>query len=382
MALADVGGEDQDPRRTGRFRGRCAVAVARRAAARQQERQRALAAGRRGRRVRVGGGRVAVALQRLGVGLVRRAQAVLERPGGGEAQRPRGQPGVQARAANLALALGRVLGLDLGDVSHPGERREQVHDRGLAPGADVEGAGRVGVGGRDERAHDVLDVHVVTRARAVPEHRRRGALGERPREDRDHAALAARVLARAVHVGQAQRHGGHALAAEALDLVLGRVLVGAVGRQRLHGRGLRRRQSVGVAVQGAAGGGEHEPLGAGGARRLEHVDRSAVVDLGVEVGVGHRAAHVGLRGEVEHDVRAPLAQQPAHGAGVAHVGLLERGAVAQRGGQVLPPPAREIVDRHHLVAPGDERVDQVGSDETRAARDYGPAGSCAISWHA
>ena len=238
------------------------------------------------------------------------------------------------------------------------------------------------LGGREEPAHDVLHVHVVARARSVAEHGGSGALGERPREDRDHAALTGRVLARAVHVGQAQGHGGHVRAAVALDLVLGRALVGAVGRQRLDGRGLRRRQLVGVAVQGAAGGGKDEPLGARGVRRLEHVDRPAVVDLGVEVGVGDRAAHIRLRGEVEHDVGPPLAQQPAHGAGVAHVGLFERGAVAQRAGQVLPPPAREVVNCQHLVAPGDERVDQVGTDETRAARDYGPAGSCAISWHA
>ena len=381
VAFADVGGEDQDPRRTGRFRGRCAVAVARRAPARQQERQRALAAGRRGGHVRVGGGRVAILLQRMGIGLVGHAQAVLQRPGGREAQRPRGQPGVQARAANLALALGRVLGLDV-RICHPGQRRQQVPDRGLAAGADVEGAGGVGLGGREEPAHDVLDVHVVARARAVAENGGSGALGQRPREDRHHAALAARVLARAVHVGQAQRDGGHLRPPVALDLVLGRALVGAVGGQRLHWRGLRRRQLVGVAVQGAAGGGEDEPLGARGARRLEHVDRPAAVDLGVEVGVGDRAAYVGLRGEMEDDVGPRLAQQSAHGAGVAHVGLLERGAVAQGAGQVLPPPAREVVDCQHLVAPGDEGVDQVGSDETRAACDYGPAGSCAISWHA
>ena len=85
---------------------------------------------------------------------------------------------------------------------------------------------------------------------------------------------------------------------------------------------------------------------------------------------------------MEDDIGPPLAQQAPHRAGVADVGLLQRGAVGQGVAQVLAPAGGQVVDREDRVAARQEGVDEVRSDEAGAAGDDGPAGSCAISWHA
>ena len=90
-------------------------------------------------------------------------------------------------------------------------------------------------------------------------------------EHRDHARLAARVLARAVDVGQPQDEAPTARAAGVvLDVALGGRLGHGVRRSGLRRRGLGRRDHVRVAVDRAAGRGQHEARGAASAALLEH----------------------------------------------------------------------------------------------------------------
>ncbi len=101
-------------------------------------------------------------------------------------------------------------------------------------------------------------------------------------------------------------------------------------------------------------------------RRLQHVDRAGHVDRRVGGRVGHRQAHVGLRGEMEDHVRAVPGDDGGERGGVADVGLREVAVDA------FAAALREIVERQHVVAACGQRVDQVGADEPGAAGDDRP----------
>ena len=147
-------------------------------------------------------------------------------------------------------------------------------------------------------------------------------------EDRDHAGLAVRILARPVDVRVAQRHVGRPVqAAVRRDVLLGRELRRPVRGERLPRRGLGRGRRA-LAVDRAAGGGEHD-LRPVPPRRLEHADRADRVDLAVAHGILDRRADVGLRGQVEADLRVELRERGVHRGAVAHVALGE-GAAAFR----------------------------------------------------
>ena len=161
---------------------------------------------------------------------------------------------------------------------------------------------------------EVADVDVVARLRAVAEHLRPAAGEVLAAEDRDHAGLAVRVLARAVDVAEAQRHRRQAVQAlvEARGTARRRASTcrsrPSAGRRMVLGR----RDHVGLAVDRAAGRGEHEAPRAGLARGLEHVDRALDVRARVVVRAVDRDAHVDLRGEVEDDLGPGLADDLAH----------------------------------------------------------------------
>jgi hypothetical protein len=97
--------------------------------------------------------------------------------------------------------------------------------------------------------------------------------------------------------------------------------------------------------------------------------RAADVDRGVEGRVGDRSAHVDLCRQVKHHLgrrrRDPFGQRRR----IADVELDQLGPRRQRAVEVLAPPGGEVVDHGHLVAPRQQRVDQIRADEAGAAGD-------------
>ncbi len=207
--------------------------------------------------------------------------------------------------------------------------------------------------GGEQRGNDVADVDEVARLTAVAVDRRRLALRHPLEEDRHDAALEPGVLPRPVHVGKTQCDMTRAVnAVPAGEIVLAALLRDAVGRERLERERLVDRAWA-LAVPGAARGREDHLCVA---RRLQHVRRADDVDGSVVVGALHRRLHVGLRGEVEDHVRVRL-------EGLADVVLAQLGLRVQ----VLTLAGGEVVDDHDVVAPRDQRVDEVGADEAGAA---------------
>ena len=84
-------------------------------------------------------------------------------------------------------------------------------------------------------------------------------------------------------------------------------------------------------------------------------------------GVGHRLAHVDLRGQVEDHVRLRAADEEAHRARVADVDHLQLRAVRERLLEVLPLAGGDVVEHDHLVAAREQRVHEVRADEAGAA---------------
>jgi dTMP kinase len=105
------------------------------------------------------------------------------------------------------------------------------------------------------------------------------------------------------------------------------------------------------------------------------VQRSDDVDVGVEIRLLHRDAHVDLCREVEAGVGPNLREQRAGiGANVADVQL-------RAVGDVLARAAGEVVEHVHLVAACQERVDEVRADEARASchdRPHAPYRTAAV----
>ena len=249
--------------------------------------------------------------------------------------------GVDARAGGLATEL---VQLDHGD---------------LATRADVEHAALLAERGHGRTCH-VSDVDVVPRLRAFSEDPRLLAVGEGAEEDRDDSGLAVRVLPRAVDVSVAQADVRRPVE----PVVHPEVLL--CGELRGSVRGQRRERGVlagglrALAVDRASGRAEDD-LRAVATSRLEHPDRADHVRLGVVDGAVDRDPDIRLRGEVEHRLGPHLVEELVERlADVLHV---EHGPV----GHVLALPGCQRVDDGDLVAAGDERVHDVGSDESGPA---------------
>jgi len=112
--------------------------------------------------------------------------------------------------------------------------------------------------------------------------------------------------------------------------------------------------------------------GGGGPRRLKYLQRAAGIDALHELGLRDRAGNRHDRRGVKDRV-APL-DRPAHRQWVAHVALDEPDiGIAAR--QVRARARRQVVEHAHLVPARDECLDQMRSDEARAAGDENPHGS-------
>ena len=91
---------------------------------------------------------------------------------------------------------------------------------------------------------------------------------------------------------------------------------------------------------------------------------------------------VDLGRELKDRAGAPALDELGDGRGVGDVALDELGAVLQGGREVLAAAGRKVVEDDDLLAPFDQGVDQVGSDEARSACDQrwhgGPIYSLAL----
>ena len=105
------------------------------------------------------------------------------------------------------------------------------------------------------------------------------------------------------------------------------------------------------------------------ARGLEHPDRPNDVDVRVEVGFLDRVPDVDLGGEVEHDLGTRRGEDRRHGAGIGDVDHVQLSAAAERLVEIRLPAGRKVVDHGDSIAPGEQRVDHVRSDEAGAAGD-------------
>jgi hypothetical protein len=286
---------------------------------------------------------------------------------------PRG-PWIEARSLDLARPPGSA-------QDGGAERVGDGQDRRLAARRHVERSGRRRASGREEGGHGVVHVHVVARLAAVAEHGDRLAGGDGALEERDDARLAVRILARPVDVGHAQGERREAVVAGVEGQVgLGRRLSGAVRRDRRHRLRLARRYHGRIPVHRRRRR-EQETLHAGPAGRLEHRHRAGHVHARVRRRLGHRPPHVDLGGEVAEQLRPDRREKLAHRRLVRDVRRVQLRSPLQRALEVLEPPCREVVDRVHGGALGQQSVDDMGADEAGSACDDGlhessGSGSC------
>ncbi len=255
-----------------------------------------------------------------------------------------------------------------------GDDPVQLTVRGLDAGADVEPAApALLTRGGDERGHRVGDVDVVPGVAAVAEHRGRLATQQRRREDRHDAGLPAGVLPGTVDVGHRQGRAVHLVQpAVGAQVVLAGDLARRVGGLRVQRRLLGGGQVLRGAVDGAAGRREHDLAHARVPRGLGDVDGAHHVLVRVGQRVGHADPDVDLRGQVEDHLGRGVGDDVAQ-VGRGDVDLVQRQASGgRRGGQVLPPPAAQVVGDVHVVAVGQQPVDQGGADEPGSAGDECP----------
>jgi hypothetical protein len=195
------------------------------------------------------------------------------------------------------------------------------------------------------------------------------AARQAPEKDRDDAGLPVRILARPVHVAVAQRDvPGPVQPVVHREVLLAGELGRSIGRERLARRIFGRRVPA-FAVHGAPRGGEHD-LRPVGPRCFEDLQRAARVHVEIEHGILHRHAHVGLRCEVEADLRPEIVEHGHDRVPVADVDDRQADVLVH----VRLATLREVVDDEHLVLAGDERVGDVRADEAGSACHDRPHG--------
>ena len=104
-----------------------------------------------------------------------------------------------------------------------------------------------------------------------------------------------------------------------------------------------------------------------GERALKDVERAQNVDLGIERRPGDRDPHVGLRGEMEHDLGLAVRDQIGDRVGT-NIDAMERepaGALGTGVGKIGQRSGGEVVDHVDLATLGEETIREGGADETR-----------------
>ena len=260
-------------------------------------------------------------------------------------------------------------------------RGDHLPHRAAAPGAEVQvEAGRSLAERRQGQQvclSQVEDVNVVSHRGAV----RRGVVGPEDRQriaatvrrldrQRDEVRLRRMILADvAVGIGAggvevAQRRVAEAVglsvpAQHSLDGQLGL----AVRVDRVLGMALGDRNLPWLAV-GRAGRGEDQIADADGDHRVQQVDRPRDVVAKVLPRIGHRLAHVGVGGEVDHRLHGVLGERLADGCRVGEIALHERSPL-HRG----PVTVDQVVEDDRAVARGRHQLGGMATDVAGAADD-------------
>ena len=129
--------------------------------------------------------------------------------------------------------------------------------------------------------------------------------------------------------------------------------------------GLRDGLHARVPIDRATGRGKDD-LAAGRARGgAQDTEGSQHVDVGIPVGIRHRAGNQRLRGEMKHGRRPGEVEDAVDLRLIAHVRFEELGP----GIEVRPGARRQVVDDRDLMAGAEKGVDHVRSDEARSTGD-------------
>ena len=112
---------------------------------------------------------------------------------------------------------------------------------------------------------------------------------------------------------------------------------------------------------------------------LQHVEVPGEVRLGIDMRVGDRGAHAGLRREVDDDVERVIVERRAERIAVGDLGLA-KGEAGRRFSEVAKPRLLErdivvvveVVDPKDVVATRREGPDAMIADEAGRACDQNP----------
>ncbi len=253
-------------------------------------------------------------------------------------------------------------------------RAEQVVEvgdqlqQGSAPAArdvvDV-AAHRRGVGSLEVSLHHFGDVGEIARLPAVAVDQRTLPGRQRPDEERDDRGVrAVRRLPRAKDVEIAEPYGLQPVdLAEGGTVVLARQLGRGVGRQRQSRVRLVLGQLLRAAVSAGAGRVNEAPHPRV-ARRQQHLQRAVGASAVRGQRIGDAARHRRQRRLMEHDFAA--AHRLAHRFRVRYVAVDDLDPVAYRE-QVRRVARAEVVQHAHGPAALQQRLNQMGADEARAA---------------
>ena len=216
------------------------------------------------------------------------------------------------------------------------------------------------------RCH-VADKDVVLGLLAVPFDDGTLAVHDRVQEGGDHV-LTGGDVARTVDVAVAEDGVGETgLGAEHAHVVLARDFGHAIGADGIQRMGLRNGLHARVPIDRATGRREDD-LAAGHARSsAQDTEGSQHVDLGISLGIRHRAGNQRLSGEMQHGRRLDEVEDAVDRRLITHVRFEELGP----GVEVRPGSRRQVVDDSDLMAGPEKGVDHVRSDEARSAGDQG-----------
>ena len=247
---------------------------------------------------------------------------------------------------------------------------DQRVDRVRLAARDIEdlagGCGRRA--GGEVRRDDVVDIGEVPRLLTVAVHDRPLVQEGGSEEVRDDGRiLRDRTLPRAEHVEVAKRHGLQPVhLVEARAVRLPGKLGDAVGRQRGDGHVLRLDLSRRRRTVDRRRGRVDDPSHACVARRKQHVERAGDVDLARAQRILDRARHGRQRGLVEDDLASLDGREhPLEAPQIAFDDL----DVLRDVKKVSAIAGREVVEDTHVVAAGEERVDEMRADEAGTTGD-------------
>jgi len=217
-------------------------------------------------------------------------------------------------------------------------------------------------------AHDIPHVHVIAGLQTVAVDEGGLPLQKPLAEDGDHARLSVGILPRTVHVRVPER----GVLQPVLDTVVLKVEFYGNLRHPVGGNGPQRVLFVRgeiflLAVPCAPGGGEDHLPDPVIPRRLEKNERTQDVLLRVEDRIGDGLAYVDLRRVVAEDLR-PEGSDRLDGGFRSRVSEDEPRAL----GDVLLLPGGKVVQHEDLVTRIDERLSDMGGDESRSPGDQDP----------